>query len=420
MYEQRYLNVLPYQLMKLHFFVFLCFSILLFLLNGCVKEVEKIVEVPSKNIPTDSAGCSSNNDISICYTKTQPCAPSVEEFTFTCSGSAIDNAVSFEWYFGDGFNKNTTSKKVTHTYKDLNWYSVLLKAKQKDNSYVEKYIAVFACGLNVTPIASYEWYSDNIVGNTATYLFQSTQYGGAGSCDYNWDFGDSTTGQGKKTYHTFKLKTYEQQINVTLSEVSQAGCASSKVKQIILPAAFNITDTISYTKTSACLSGGEEFTFTAPTKNVPASALYIWDFGDGINGVIGNPVYKKYTHNNSYQPTVSIWYNGREIYKSGISVYALGQSAKPQAVFTTQKSYENATEVGYNFNNAQSAAGGFSLSNWLWDFGDGSSPVNNNQQNPNKVYQKKLTEQTYTVSMTVTSSSGCSSTTSTTVVIPKI
>ncbi len=397
-------------------FIFFLFSILYI---SCVKEVEKIVEVPVYKSPVDSSGCTSNDSITICYTKTSPCTLGGEEFNFTVSGKATEKDVEkYEWYFGDGDNRIATNKTVTKTYAEAGMKSVLLKVK-KYGDYLEKRINVLADGQSAIPepkIAGIN--SVSIVGKTATYRFQGNVQQSTSSYTYTWNFGDGKLGYEQYLDHTFDLKPAEQTLKITLTVTSKAGCQRSLSQYITIPAYYDITDSIKYSVAGVC-DNNEEFTFTAPSANIPANAQYSWDFKDGTTA--NTKVAKhKFTNKGLYAVNLKIIYNNNDIYLNSITVFAKGQDAKPPAAFSLQGPYHFTTQTKCFFNNIYSGNAGGNIINWQWDLGDGSPIINGKQTGVEKYYDRQTVDKNYKVIMIVTAESGCINKDSTVIFIPRL
>ena len=403
---------------------FLFFLSLSCLLLGCTKYSSKTSNTSTTtgtggttNNP-GSSGSSVSGPIIITFTSTSPCAPSTEKFTFTCSGSGVPNGAIFEWYFGDG--NSGSGATATNIYYDGGWKTVLVKVKTSGNQDVgQQTVAVKAYGQDVTPIASYSYQLKNLVGSQATYEFQSNSWIAKGSPAYKWDFGDGGTNTDNKTTHTFQQKITEQKFTVKLTVTSDAGCSHTKAIEITVPPAYNITGGFTVVQTSPCLPSIEKFKFTGPTINVPAGAIYKWNFGEGVSGeILGNPVEKSYAYSNNYNVELKIVFNGETIYSTIQPIKSYGQAATPLASFSVQNISNTATTAKYNFNNSSQVNGGFSNTQWEWDFNDGNTK-SGAVPNVDNTFNRGSVDKTYTIKMTVKANSGCSATATNTITIPK-
>jgi hypothetical protein len=399
------------------------FTTILFL--GCTKYAAKNANTTNNNGGgtgtgnNGSSGSSGNGPIKITYTSTAPCYPSNEVFTFTCSGTGVPTGATFEWYLGEtstpSFGATTT---CAYQYGGLK--TVLVKVKTSNQQDVGQVtISIKAYGQLVTPIASFGIVPKNQVGTQATYEFQSNSTIATGSATYKWNFGDGGNADGIKPTHTFQQKPYDQIFSVKLTVYSDAGCYDTLVKLLTVPAAYDITGGFTVSQTSPCLPSIEKFTFTAPTINVPIGAIYKWDFGEGVAGeTLGNPVVKQYAYSNNYNVTLKIYFNGNIIYSAIQPIKSYGQAATPSPSFSVQNTSNTATTATYNFNNSSQINGGFSNTQWEWDFNDGNTK-SGAVPNVDNTFYRGTTDKTYTIKMTVKANSGCPATATNTVFIPK-
>lgn len=413
-------------------------TVFIFMFFGCTKYSGKSTQIPTtgsgsggstgsggtgstggngSSSGSSSSGNSGTGPIVISYVSSNPCAPSTEKFTFTCSGSGVPTGATFEWYFGDG-NAGYTNP-VENVYTDGGNKTVLVKVKKNGAVVGQQSLSVKAFGQDVSPVASFSYNLVNQVGTQATFEFQSNSYIAKGSMQYTWDFGDGTTGSGIKVTKTYTQTNTDQTRVVKLKVTSDAGCNDTKTINVVVPAAFDIKGGFTAVSTSPCLPSKEVFTFTGPTTNVPQGAVYTWDFGDGSGFTLGNPVTKSYVHGNSYNVILTIVYNGRDIYKVGQPVKTFGQDATPSPSFYIQFIGQTQNGYIYNFNNTSNIAGGYTNINWHWDFGDSTS-FNGIFASIDKTYIRGSVDKNYPVKMTVTSNSGCSATAQASVFIPKL
>jgi PKD repeat protein len=199
---------------------------------------------------------------------------------------------------------------------------------------------------------------------------------------WKWSWGDGDTTFSQTSQHTFttlptdKIKLFAKDVN---------GCEKNyELDNIQLPlAAFTQSDTI------GC--NPKMIHFADSSKN---AQQWFWKFGNGLTSSNQNP---SITYNNIGNFTPSLIITDSFGCKDTIAGKVISIS-KPQADFIYTKS-SGCVPVLVQFQNTSSGA-----SNYLWDFGDGTTST---LLNPNHIY---TTGGNYQVTLTVTDAAGCSTT----------
>lgn len=160
---------------------------------------------------------------------TLACLPARIQFT-DGSTSAAGSIVSWDWDFGDG--NTSTQQNPSHTYTSTGFYTVTLRvvsstgctAVRTRTSYI-RVVGSITTDFSFTP------------PSTCRAPFQVTfqnQSNGPGNISYSWNFGNSTTGTGPNPTATYTAPgTY----NVTLNAVSDLGCTGSIQKTVTISSA---------------------------------------------------------------------------------------------------------------------------------------------------------------------------------------
>ncbi len=349
--------------------------------------------------------------IGFAISSTSPCAPSQEVFTFKDTTVGIPTGATYQWYFGDGNSVVGINDSIaSNQYNYGGTYTVTMKII-KNNQILATYSkGITAFGQDVSPTANF--YGSQSSGNN--YSFNSTSSLNHGSIkQYNWDFGDGATATGNSfVKHTFPSTPYDKYYTVSLTVTSSAGCTNTYSSQFFIPAIYTLTGNFIATSTNPCAPSKEIFTFTQNLVGVlPPNPEFDWDFGDGTTG-IGNPVQHEYTYGNNNNVTLYVKYNSTTIYQVTKGVAALGQNVTPTAIFQPQVT--NSTGNAYSFNSQSTVPHG-SIVSYNWSFGDGFTA---NNAFVTHTYAQTSITQNFTVSLTVTGSSGCNNTTSQIVSIP--
>jgi gliding motility-associated-like protein len=147
-------------------------------------------------------------------------------------------------------------------------------------------------------------------------------------------------------------------------------------------------------KTSGC--AGLAIQFRDLTTGNPK--YWNWDFGNGTLSTAQNPVV---VYSGPGQYTVTLVVRNADGTTGITKTNYITISPAPAADFSANTTI-GCVPVTIQFTD-QSTSSGSGIASWLWDFGDGTTST---QQNPQKIYNKTGF---YSVSLTVTSSTGCRS-----------
>jgi len=232
--------------------------------------------------------------------------------------------------------------------------------------------------------------------STVTFINNST----GSPSSYSWNFGDGTpNSNAKDPQHPFlNAGTY----TVTLT-VNYGGTISthSETITVINPPVFTFTKL----NDSVCPGGSVSFLPSVTSPSIGAVQSYLWDFGDGGSSSSTNPTYQYMNvPNQPVRYTISLTVtdtNGCSS-KDTISNY-IYVKPKPIVDFSVDKSYFCLPNIPAMVTFSDSTT--VTTNNiYLWNFGDGGTST---QKNPTHGYQAVGN---YSVSLTVTSSEGCSNT----------
>ena len=302
---------------------------------------------------------------------------------FTNNSSLLGNSPTFEWDFGD--SKSSIQTNAIHHYDAGGSYSVALLSRTSEGCTNK---------LNSTvvldkPTANFMTNSNICVGSTINFINTSVFTSGKLK-NWEWDFGDSTTANEENPSHIFKKPgTY----NVTLVVTSDVGSKANFTKTFLLtnkPVIDFLTNSI-----SGCSPFSISFSDESTTDD---GSQYQWDFGDFQLSTDKNPSHT-FIENRSYNIKEIITTKGgcrdsvtKQSYITVLNV--------PVSDFTNSIGCANTL---INFTDKSTILGS-KITAWFWDFGDGTT---SSVQNPTHVYSKIGT---YKVTLTTTTSIGCSNT----------
>ncbi|MEJ6979020.1 PKD domain-containing protein [Pedobacter sp. P351] len=163
---------------------------------------------------------------------------------------------------------------------------------------------------------------------------------------------------------------------------------------------FEVYDppTASYTFSGTCALDSVLFTDTSnPYRPDKPVITWLWDFGDGTTSTLKNPKHKFLT---SGDFTVKLAVDNGTGCFSDVSEQTLSIRPLPLASFILSE--VSCTSNAIIFSDASTTSTG-SISQWLWDFGDGTTSA---EQHPNHTFPKTGS---YMVKLQVVNSFGCKS-----------
>jgi len=346
------------------------FAVSLVVINssGCTSTVTKnnYIKVIAKPVSAFTA----NN--------TSGCTPPFQ-VTFTNSSS---NGTSYQWSFGDG--NSSTATNPTHTYTSAGTYNVRLITTGangcKDTLTKNAYIVIGQVTANFTTS------SPVCAGQSVT--FTNTTTPGAG-ISRSWNFGNGGTSTALNPTYTYATAgTY----TVTLIEQYANNCSDTIQKSVTVNAKptanFTSTDTI------ACA-----VPFSADFTNASTGATsYAWTFGSG-SSTATNPTHI-YNAVGIYSVTlVATASNGcKDTFRRNNYI-----KIRVPVVTLTANTDSTCANTPVQFSTTLNAPP--SANNYRWDFGDGSGIVN--CASCNTQTHSYSSNGTYTVTLVVTTATGC-------------
>jgi len=286
----------------------------------------------------------------------------------------------YTWDFGDGSDRTTSTNWAIHTY--------VIESGDQPVSYPTqlKVESDFGCvdsvsssvGIHPSPEALFTAIPQ-ILQYPHVHVTLSNET--IGNWGYEWDFGDGTSSPSEDPgFHDYESYGI---FDITLKAFSSQ-CADSMTNQIqILPpppvAAFS-------PDTSGCPPLEIPF-----INNSLYAESYAWDFDDGSFSSEANPTHT-FLESGEYHVTLTATgLSGSAESEETVVVHDL-----PQASFDPASAEPGTTSEEFSFlNHSVNAV------SYLWDFGDGSSSL---EENPSHVYSASGT---YTVILYATSIEDC-------------
>ncbi len=313
--------------------------------------------------------------------------------SFPCSGTSINffntstissgNNTAFQWNFGDGNSSSLSSPQ--HIYQASGTYQVQLIVYSD-----------FGCtDTTVEPLTVYQSpvfdfsYSLTCKGKPTQFTYINLNPGQPDTASFwNWNFGDATpVSTIPSPSHLYaQAGTY----NVTLIATAFNTCSRTVTKQIsINPVPVANFSTANF----ICIGTASQFT-NQSTISSGSINQYIWNFGDGSPlSFAVNPVHAYNSVSSFNAKLIAISDSGC----ADSTVKQVSVAALPLISFSPTPDY-GSPPLNVSVQNTTPGS-----NTYLWNFGDGS-PLQTGA-NPTHVYTDTGT---FTITVIVTNSSGCS------------
>jgi PKD repeat protein len=354
-----------------------------------------------------------------------PASPGINEtifFTAVTSTAGTGHTIaSYSWTFGDGTAPGT-GVTTTHAYIASGTYSVQLRITDEVGTVTTSGVQAIAAGTSTGPGANFT-FSPASPGRNDQVVFDassSTVPQGQTIVDVAWNFGDGTAvihctatgsvtadcpGPGNRiSAHIFATA---QTFIVNLVETDSAGRIGSKSTSISV--ALAQPNVAISTSPSAPIPGTTVQFNSNATTYFPGSgpASFAWTFGDGGVSALANPTHS-YGAVGTYGVGLSVTDNkGRTGTGSAtVTVVAVTPPASPIAAFTFSPPNPGVLAATNNVNfdaGTSQRPSGAAITNYRWNFGDGSAVLNTGVATTSHLY---TVAGTYSVSLIVTDTNG--------------
>ncbi|MDG1900667.1 MAG: PKD domain-containing protein, partial [Bacteroidales bacterium] len=351
---------------------------------------------------SDSCSNSSQNSVTILpsptamFTNTEGCQSTPIDFTDQSTQNGGGSIISWAWDFddpGSGSDNTSTLQNPTHLFSSSGSFDVLLVVENV-NGCIDS--ITMSVTVEANPEVDFTW--DNACVD-ADVEFTSDYTGG--DATYSWTFGDGGTSNLPNPTYSY---TTPGDYTVTLTITTTLGCVASSSHTVEIHPLPNAN----FAHTGpACLNQEVEFTNLSTSPNGTIDT-WVWDFGDGTTVTINAPASPDVTHLYANDGTFDVVLTVTDVEgcESSVTKQVIVVNS-PIADFTYDESCYNEPVI---FTDISTTNSGTDIQSWYWDFGDPASGTNNtsNLQNPSHVF---TSPGTYTTTLIIVSTFGCSDTT---------
>jgi PKD repeat protein len=352
-----------------------------------------------------------------------PAAPGVGETVFLNASTSTPGAghtiASYTWTFGDG--STGTGVTTTHVYTTAGSYSVQLKVTGDDGQATTSAATSILVGNPPSPTANFT-FSPAAPGRNDEVVFDASSSStaqGQTIVDVAWNFGDGTAvihcpggsaadcpgPTNRISAHTFATaQTFVVNLVVTDS-AGRIGSKNTSVTVVLAQPTVVITGSPSQPTPGTTVNFNSNATTYFPGSG-PSS--FLWTFGDGATSILPNPSHA-YAAIGSYSAGLSVTDTKGRTGVNAITVTVVAVTpptppAPPVAAFTfSAATFSAAAPAVVNFDAGTSTSpSGAPITNYRWNFGDGSPVVNTAAVTTTHTY---TVQGTYTVTLIVTTGS---------------
>ncbi|MEO8405605.1 MAG: PKD domain-containing protein, partial [Chitinophagaceae bacterium] len=314
----------------------------------------------------------------------------------TVTGTASIN--KWIWTFDDGSPaiNAITNAAQTHAFATTGNHTISLQVET--TSGCQSTITPKQVPIHPNPVVDFNLPNVCLPAGTAQFISSSTIADNTqNQFTYSWDFGDNSplTGGQSPAHNYTTIGPY----NITLSVTSVDGC-----KTISQPKALTTiyAEPVARFTSAAEVCVGNAASFTDQSNAAGSTVTqWNWNFGDATSSTDQNPVHT-YSTAGTYTVTLSV---GSAIgcqTVNNIASHTIIVNALPTADFSI--SAPGCAGRVITFTN-MSAANSGTLTQWAWNFGDGSNAILVTSGAP--MTHSYLTPGTYPVKLKVESSKGC-------------
>lgn len=336
------------------------------------------------------------------YTYQDPINPSVVQF----ENQSVGNIETFTWLFGDGTSTTVTfpgNPSVTHQYNAPGVYNACLTVQGTDSLCYSNYCMLVMID-SLPGICQSSFTFSQLPGATQNIIqfFDNSISPSPNQLNYYWNFGDPASGVNNTSYlanpvHAFPATNYTSFYQVCLTITSSdSTCFDTFCMEVIVEGTNSCAASFTYAPSP---NGSSIITFMdQSTGNIDS---WTWQFGDGTAQTI-------YAPNN---PNITHVYQAQGVYTACLLIQTTDSCSStfclPVIVGDTLPGCQSYFAYTFDSIAGNNLVHFYDLSTgnptqWIWDFGDGTTST---EQNPVHEFEVSGPYSTFSVCLTVMNNS---------------
>ncbi|RWZ83230.1 PKD domain-containing protein [Glutamicibacter sp. HZAU] len=311
------------------------------------------------------------------------------------SSDAEGGELSYAWDFGDGNTASTATAE--NTYAAEGTYEVTLTVTDAQGATGTTTQEVTVQVANTAPVVMVS----SVITDLTVALDASASTDADGEIvSYEWNFADGTTATGATVEHTYATTdTYLITLVVTDDDGAQT---TEEILVQVFEAGLN-EPTPAFVTSTDQLELTVDASGSLPPENGGEITGYEWDFGDSATAS-GVTATHTYAEAGTYDVTLTVHAGERSRQLTQTVSVTLGQG--PVAQFAT-----TVNGLALQVDAAKSQAGDGAITDYLWDFGDGTTGTGE------QASHRYSADGEYTVTLTLTDANGAQASTANTVAV---
>ena len=330
--------------------------------------------------------------------------------TFDASASGDDGQIKlYSWDFGDGTSLELpTPGPLQRAYAEPGIHTVTLKVTDDSglSATISRDITILPDG--AAPVASFTASTVRGPAPLAVTFDPGASTDDVGIVSYDWDFGDGTTQQTTSGTPVSKSYATPGSYPVTLTVADGAGHTARQSLSITVDAVPK-PPVAAFTASVSSGIAPLSVTFDPASSSDDGKITgYAWDFGDGTtkSEPTNVAVSRTYITSGTFTVRLTVTDNSGLTSSKSVTVSVFPRPVPPVAAFTATPGGSTAPlKVSFDAGASHDDVG---ITQYEWNFGDGTPPQVVTAANTQHVYQSAGT---FTVNLTVRDGDGLSSST---------